>query len=542
MLNAESNVDVRSKKKGEFVYSTMKIGEFPHKDTYVLDKNGAKVYDAYEGFEVLTVDPVTGESSYQPITKFTVEDDCHTVKVKFSSSREVIMSDNESLAVFDPKTGTMAKVTPYDHNGRLIPIAPYRAGSDSGNATVPSRIGWWIGAMLSDGWVCDRYIGYAKEEKSKRDLFVEIARELHQNFNCEEYEGDVEDGKLGHAVKLHLYNSEFARAVSKLGLYNEDAKLSDENPGRSCLYKQIPQAMLDSGSEEFLWGLLSGLVDGDGSISVNTSVNKLRVYVKFQTSSKTLRDSVFSLLYRLGIRYSYTVCPPRGHSREAYVITLSCVDAYNNLDKLSCVGKAETEAIALWKEQEAPKEQSDIVPISDEEWNVLKAVASHKAAPGLYSAITQHRYAIRSGYYKFIDFIKEHIPTLYKRLESRTMWCRVSEIEDAGNRQVFDFEVPETKLFAVNNGLVIYDSMTTHVPVSNEAVEAINRNMLPSRNLLNPRDFTAHFIPRSEFAQGLYLASRVDDKQRPVRFRTEEEAVAAYKRGDIKVDTPVEIG
>lgn len=86
------------------------------------------------------------------------------------------------------------------------------------------------------------------------------------------------------------------------------------------------------------------------------------------------------------------------------------------------------------------------------------------------------------------------------------------------------------------------DSMTTHVPVSNEAVEAIKKNMLPSKNLLSPRDFTAHFIPRSEFAQGLYLASRVDDKQRPVRFRTEEEAVTAYKRGDIKVDTPVEIG
>lgn len=86
------------------------------------------------------------------------------------------------------------------------------------------------------------------------------------------------------------------------------------------------------------------------------------------------------------------------------------------------------------------------------------------------------------------------------------------------------------------------DSMTTHVPVSNEAVEAVKKNMLPSKNLLSPRDFTAHFIPRAEFAQGLYLASRVDDKQRPVQFRTEEEAVAAYKRGDIKVDTPVEIG
>ena len=85
------------------------------------------------------------------------------------------------------------------------------------------------------------------------------------------------------------------------------------------------------------------------------------------------------------------------------------------------------------------------------------------------------------------------------------------------------------------------DSMTTHVPVSQEAIRAIDEHMLPSRNLLSPVNNKAHFIPRSEFAQGLYLASRTRNEA-PVRFKSREEMMAALKKGEIKIDTPVIIG
>jgi hypothetical protein len=83
--------------------------------------------------------------------------------------------------------------------------------------------------------------------------------------------------------------------------------------------------------------------------------------------------------------------------------------------------------------------------------------------------------------------------------------------------------------------------MTTHVPVSKEAVKAIDEKMLPSRNLLSPIDMKAHFIPVAEFAQGLYLASRTRNEA-PIRFKTKEDMMAALNRGEIKIDTPVIIG
>ena len=84
------------------------------------------------------------------------------------------------------------------------------------------------------------------------------------------------------------------------------------------------------------------------------------------------------------------------------------------------------------------------------------------------------------------------------------------------------------------------DKMSTHVPVSNEAVRAIKENMLPSKNLISPQTGKAHFIPRDGANTGLYLASRIG-KGTPVKFRTEEEAEEAYRKGLIKIDTPIEI-
>lgn len=85
------------------------------------------------------------------------------------------------------------------------------------------------------------------------------------------------------------------------------------------------------------------------------------------------------------------------------------------------------------------------------------------------------------------------------------------------------------------------DSMSTHVPVSNEAVRAIKESMMPSKNLLSPKNFKAHFLPKDAANAGLFLASRIGTGE-PIRFRTEEEAQEAFRKGEIKIDTPIIIG
>jgi DNA-directed RNA polymerase beta subunit len=86
-----------------------------------------------------------------------------------------------------------------------------------------------------------------------------------------------------------------------------------------------------------------------------------------------------------------------------------------------------------------------------------------------------------------------------------------------------------------------FDGDTTmfYVPVSAQAVKDA-QNMLPSKNLYNPRMRDPEFLPIREFGHGLYLASRLG-KGSPKTFRTKADAVIAYRKGQIKADQPVVI-
>jgi len=87
------------------------------------------------------------------------------------------------------------------------------------------------------------------------------------------------------------------------------------------------------------------------------------------------------------------------------------------------------------------------------------------------------------------------------------------------------------------------DAVNYHVPVLEAArAEAIER-MLPSKNLLSPSDFKSPLhVAGQEYIAGLYAATAKSRKRkRTHRFLSKKEAIQAYYRGDITVDTPVEI-
>ena len=86
------------------------------------------------------------------------------------------------------------------------------------------------------------------------------------------------------------------------------------------------------------------------------------------------------------------------------------------------------------------------------------------------------------------------------------------------------------------------DAMNYHVPTDEEARKEALQRMLPSRQLLSPSDFkTPVHKPGQEYIGGLYEATR-GESERPVRtFSSQEEAVAAYRRGEIRIDDRVQI-
>jgi DNA-directed RNA polymerase subunit beta len=86
------------------------------------------------------------------------------------------------------------------------------------------------------------------------------------------------------------------------------------------------------------------------------------------------------------------------------------------------------------------------------------------------------------------------------------------------------------------------DAMQYHVPSTDAAAKEAVEKMLPSRNLFSTANFKAHYVPNKDYQTGLYVASsRVNQKTKPRVYQSKKDALAAYRRGEISVDTPVHI-
>lgn len=545
-IDKSQTVTIRSDNEQDTVVRQLRIGDFPLLGEAAKDRNGADVYQVPEGVEVLGVDPTTGQGGWFPVTMVTHEADCPTARVT-AGGRSVIVSTNESLAVFGPEEGRLVRVAPDKAGDRLVPLLrrdprPFGEFGDR-------DLGWAMGAWLSDGWCTVCGLGYCKQEKAKRDEFVRIIRRHHENFTVREYAESAGSDKLGDSVKVHLNSRTLSAWWARWGLVDLEALESAQNGQRSALFKRLPAPILAQGSEEFLWGLLSGLLDGDGSFSRNMATGKPRFGCRFATSSEALKDGVCSLLYRLGIRVSVTVTPPRGHSTTAYTIVPSTVDLWAHLGQLSCIGERERAMVDEWMAFPPQKDDRDVIPVSLAETDVLYRTFGTTGAAG--SLVNGVRRQVKAGQaprasreliLRHAEALRDVCPGLLARAESRdTLWAPVSSVEDTGHREVFDLCVEDAKVFAVNDGFVVWDTVNVHVPVSDAARRQAWDRMRPSRNLLGLADHGIMNKPEKEYMQGLYIASRMREGERPRDFRSLKEAQEAYRRGDIEVDTPIRL-
>jgi len=202
----------------------------------------------------------------------------------------------------------------------------------------------------------------------------------------------------------------------------------------------------------------------------------------------------------------------------------------------------------------APSEPGDLIPIQPALAVELRKYfgcskqdsADTKAVYSVWQQAAKNGYTTRASakralsYRDYPDF--QGLDCFKARVADESiMWERIEKITPAGRREVFDLAVPRTKIFAVNDGLVIYDTMNFHVPKSKDAVKEAFELLLPSKSLIQPADMKSA-MPRmiSEGAGGLYLASLPPDKkQQPRIFMTWRDVEHAYDRGEIALDDAV---
>ena len=543
-------------------------------------------WDVPEGVFTEAIDKATGKKVVAPVTKLSLHKDVDMYDVHLATygayKHIITVSKDDTLLTYE--NGEIVITDASTAKGKLVPRAK---ATDAGMSTehcakyidlgvqVPLTfdVGVFLGMMIGDGWVDSNNIPrLAAEDVNIQNKFIEITTAgntylpIRKTSELYEYHTERFGNSTAHRITVYLESG--------------CSKALKDKIGSGAYNKRIPLESL-AASKAHRLGVLVGLISTDGNISYSDKPAKgkraSQKSILFHTTSQDLRDNIIDLCFGLGVRATSTEYMGTNSKAPCYGVNLSVRDMaklYKSEPRFRLIAERDEENMKLIadtveREAEESYDSYDIVP-----YPAHLGVVIAKAAGDVIVGTERNRYknkgffsrdlaklvAERMKSYDFSTYNENNSGPVAQRpgltpeqakekadawiqlvKDESICWEVVTDVTHLGTMDGWDVTVPGPLTFTLGGGTFVQDSMSTHVPVSNEAVRAIKENMLPSKNLISPQSGKAHFIPRDGANTGLYLASRIG-KGTPVKFRTEEEAEEAYRKGLIKIDTPIEIG
>lgn len=129
-----------------------------------------------------------------------------------------------------------------------------------------------------------------------------------------------------------------------------------------------------------------------------------------------------------------------------------------------------------------------------------------------------------------------------KLVESNVNWRYITEVEKTGKVETgYDLTVPGYETFMNTEGVILSNTINVHVPASDSAVAETYEKLMPSSHPYDDRSGES-IKPKMKQEQvlGMYdLATR--PASGTYKFKTQSEALAAVKAGDIPLDADLEI-
>ncbi len=442
---------------------------------------------------------------------------------------------------------------------------------------LDADLGWILGAMCGDGWIIqskgDVY-GFALADNDGFNI-AKMQQLLQLKFGVTvapskvimkaEEEGG---GRHGDTVSYRFSSLNLGTWFRELlGGSRDESTSGSANKHLPAFYLSAPRA--------FREGLLCGLMDTDGSISVSGAKSKPQLMASMGSTSLRLAIETKLLAASLGIFSRITPShTPKG--KDFWQLTFSSPD----IQKWNAPFM--THAVKLVALRSVPKitasavtARFDIVPVSQSLADSLaKAVgcpkiskgerkasgdtlASKKAQQALYMSFAQcrnpnhdkHGAVSRQQAEEVIRRLGEEriadMPdgTIWLRIvrDTAVTWERVTGVQKTGIKEDgYDLTVPGYETFMSADGVILSNTINVNVPVLPDTVEEARTKLLPSNMKFSIRNEDQVMGgPKHEQVLGLYTASsRSSGKVH--QFSSRDEAMKAVEQGKVAFDDELE--
>jgi len=512
----------------------LNLEDFPRiESTKMVTEGGTIVYKVPDGIKIVTVDNETCDPVTIPVTEFSIHPNLQNYHIITSDESSLWVSEDHSLVAYDLDTFSITPVSPDKAVGRALPkvreincevaltkvtVADFAEGKPlavraNPEAELTEEFGHLLGIMIGDGWVSKNNkleVNFNRISIANVDYDIKTAFEQGIS-NLLTAPRKIYTKENPHDFRGHASYSEkhTITSVSLAGNFERWIGTGAEN-------KHLPPWYLPT-PKEFRLGLLTGLIDTDGSCYWSSTVAKKvrQLQVSYSTISPRLAQEIVTLCRSLGIsarvsdygkEFRVQLSTTDIHTTKLNLRESSRANALKEFQSTAISEKSTKFQIArhnqvpfgpqLFKIAKSTLKAGMTKHNKDNKQASLYAVAHKASKKGTISRVTARELIAHSDSYpsQWVDVVNNE----------RVTWVTVKEMtKSAKPVTMYDITAPGPYTFMTSSGIVIQDTFSIHAPVSQEVLQDTAK-ALPSRNLIGPKSGELMMAVDKEAALGLY--------------------------------------
>ncbi len=515
-----------------------------------------------QGVSVISYNEATGGFCLAEVSHWSVHRDRLIELVNLKSGRQLVTDDDERAVYGLDENLRLVRKRPREAIGLFVPVAhtlnfaePERKtlalpqGDDRlrPEAELSTQFGRLLGLLVGDGWVVtvnDKLKGQVALANIDEELIRLYGEDLKSVF----YETPTITRTNRHGGDFGPDVESARHVVSSMAF----AKLVYPLIGTKAQNKHLPPFYLTA-PRDFRMGLLAGLLDTDGSISISNGKKNPQWMISYFSTSIRLVREISYLAKSLAIRSTITASKtPKGDN--AWIVNFSTVD-FHKLQEMPVLHSLKTNLFRDFFAGPAPAEknsyaQIDIIPTPIWLARRLREEIKQNLGHSIYillSAAQERKYISRYSAREILD----RMPELANKPEfafwawmvrnTAVWWDKVESYQETGITETgFDLSVPGYETFMSVDGIILSNTMSAFVPLGDDAVRETYK-MFPSNNLFSSTTGGIMYVPEQESLMGLHLLSKWGTKVNK-EFSSFADAQKAKDNGTIKVTDVINIG